>query len=87
MAKLYVAYPVADENRMENGRNAALVAADDSTAALAALKAGKLDGSTSDSKLDRWAFSEVAATAGSLPNGGNVLWMDGLSNFGAHRAL
>ena len=87
MAKLYVAYPVLEETRQENGRNAALVTAVDSTAALAALKAGKLDGSTDDSKLDRWAFSEIAATAGELPNGGTVLWLDGLSNHGAHRAL
>lgn len=87
MAKLYIAYPVAAENLQENKRNAALVAAADSTAALAALKAGKLDGSTSDSKLDSWVFSEVAGTAGSLPNGGTVLWLDGLSNYGAHRAL
>lgn len=87
MAKLYVAYPIAEESRMENNRNAALVAAADSTAALAALKAGKLDGSTADAKLDAWVFSEVAGTAGSLPNGGTVLWLDGLSNYGAHRAL
>jgi hypothetical protein len=87
MAKLYVAYPVAPENKQENGRNAALVVAADSTAALAALKLGKLDGSTNDSKLDRWAFSEIADPAGALPHGGAVLWLDGLSNFGAHRAF
>jgi hypothetical protein len=87
MTKLYVAYPVAEETRQENGRNAALVTAADSTAALAALKAGKLDGSTDDNKLDRWTFSEIAASAGELPNGGTVLWLDGLSNHGSHRAL
>lgn len=87
MSKLYVAYPVADENRQENGRNAALVVAADSAAALAALKSGKLDGSTDDAKLDQWALSEIAGTAGSLPNGGAVLWLEGLSNYGAHRAL
>ena len=87
MAKLYIVYPVAAENRMENKRNAAIVAAADSTTALAALKAGKLDGSTSDSRLDQWVFSEIAATAGTLPNGSSIMWLEGLSNFGAHRAL
>lgn len=87
MAKLYLSYPVAPENKQENSRNGALVIAADSAAALAALKLNKLDGSTDNAKLDRWVFSEIADPAGALPNGDSVMWLEGLSNFGAHRAF
>jgi hypothetical protein len=87
MAKLYIGYPTAENQRQENQRNAVLVDAADAAAAKAAAIAAKIDGSTNDSKVNAWTFAEIAGTAGSLPNGGTVLWLEGLSNYGAHRAL
>lgn len=86
MSNLYLAYSVSEETRMENGYNAALIVADDTTAAKVTAKAGKPNGSTTDSKLDLWAYSVVSASAGSLPNGQAVMWLDGVRGFGGSRA-
>ena len=83
MAKLLIGYPATAELRQENGLNAVLVDAADATAAKAAAIAAKPNGSTDDAKINAWTFAEIAGTAGTLPGGVTVLWLDGARGVGA----
>ena len=87
MSKLFVAYPSAENLKMENGYNAVLAIGADAAAALAAADAAKPNGSTDSNKLASWTFWEIAGTAGNLPNGAGVMWLDGVRGFGGSRAV
>ncbi len=86
MAKLYIGYAGSPELKQENHLNAVLVDAASSAAAKTAAIAAKVNGSTSDEKLNAWTYAEIAATAGTLPNGAAVMWLEGAFGIGAGRS-
>ena len=84
MAKLYIGYATAHNQKQENGLNAVLVDAASAAAAKTAAIAAKPNGSTDDAKVNGWTYSEIAATAGTLPNGAAVLWLAGAFGTGVN---
>lgn len=74
--KLFIAFAGNEALRSSNGLNSALVVAADAAAALALMKANKLDGETSNRVLDAWTFTEIASDNGNLST--NPLWIEGV---------
>lgn len=86
MSNLYLAQAGSEHLRVANGWNAALVVAADVAGAKTALKAAKVTGDHLDSVLDAFTYSEISASAGMLPNGNSVLWLQGAKGFASGKA-
>ncbi len=86
MSNLYLAQAGSEHLRVANGWNAALVVAADVAGAKTALKAAKVTGDHLDSVLDAFTYSEISASAGTLPNGSSVLWLQGAKGFASGKA-
>ena len=88
MSILYIGYPTAPEMKQENGLNSVLVLAASVAAAKSAAIAAKVNGSTNDTTLNSWSYSQLADPGdATLPNGSTVMWLTGVHGLGAGRSI